>query len=270
MADLNCSNIQALIEHWYEQELKGVQFPVDFDIAWQITGYSRKDSAKRKLPKRLQDKVFHISMENSGGEGGRPKEIITLSCDGLKHLGLMANTEIGDAIRQYFIEAEKKWKLVEQRHPQLAEDIEILRMKEQQSILNKQIELAQLESQKSQTELALVNFRYTITQTCPEYIQDKILGCQTVEKVEYRDRIIKNDEVINDGSTVNKTYLCKRLGLIKKGKPDYKALQTYLDRMPSDAFQLSATIQEYQTFKREYLDDLIELVENNRQLFIGE
>lgn len=268
MSNLQHSNIQELIEQWYQQEQDGEQFPVDFDIAWQIAGYSRKDSAKRKLPKRFTGKLFHISVENTKG---RPKEVITLSCDGLKHICLMADTEEGDLIRQYFIECEKKWKLVEKHHPKIADDIELLRLREQSEILDKQIELAKLENQKSQSDLAIVNLRYTITQTCPEHIQQKVLGYTEIKTVEYRDRIIKDDEIINNGSTVNKTWLCKRFGLLTRtGNPDTKRLNAYLAEMPSEAFQLSAYIRENQEFKREYLSMLEDLIETERQRYIGE
>lgn len=119
------SSIQALIDKWLEQEQQGVTFPVDFDIAWKIAGYSRKDSAKRKLSKRKQGILFHISMEKLGG---RPTDIIKLSCDGLKDLALKADTPEGDAIRQYFIEAEKKWRLVQDVNPEFAQQIELLKM----------------------------------------------------------------------------------------------------------------------------------------------
>lgn len=56
-------NVQQLVDQWLEAERDGNPFPVPFDLAWQIAGYSRKDSAKRKLPKRLQGIHFHISVE---------------------------------------------------------------------------------------------------------------------------------------------------------------------------------------------------------------
>lgn len=91
----------------FEQELKGENFPVDFDIAWRIAGYSKKSNAKRVLPKNLEGELYTIELEYTGA---RPKEIIKLTCDGLKHLCLMANTKEGYEIRQYFIECEKKYR----------------------------------------------------------------------------------------------------------------------------------------------------------------
>jgi hypothetical protein len=139
------------------------------------------------------------------------------------------------------------------------------------------IELTKLETQKSQADLALVQFRHVIVSTCPEPVQQKVLGYQVIEKTEYRDRIIKDDEIINDGGTVTKTYLCDRYGFkTKGGKPDYKALnlflsQTGIDEL-SEAWQLSAYVQESQQLKREYLNELDRRFNSikSRQMFLGE
>jgi hypothetical protein len=138
------------------------------------------------------------------------------------------------------------------------------------------IELAKLENQKADTELKLLQFRSTITRTCPEPLQQKILGYQVVEKVEYRDRVIANNQVINNGETLNKTELCHRYNILtKNGKPDYRRLNFILEQKGivslSDAWEMSAVIQENYQFKREYLpmlDDL--MLEGDRQLFFGE
>jgi hypothetical protein len=138
------------------------------------------------------------------------------------------------------------------------------------------IELARLENQKSQADLALLSLRNTIVNTCPEPIQQKILGYQIVETVEYRDRVIVNNRVINDGKTINKTDLCHRYGILtKNGKPDYRQLNSILEHKGiaelSDAWEMSAVIQENYQFKREYLpmlDDL--MIQGDRQLFLGE
>jgi hypothetical protein len=136
--------------------------------------------------------------------------------------------------------------------------------------LKLKVELAKYEAQKETAIAQSQSLRYTITQTCPEHIQQRVLGCTEVKTVEYRDRIVKEDELINDGSTVNKTWLCKRLGFMKNGRPDTKKLNAYLAEMPSEAFQLSAYIRENQEFKREYLPMLEDLIENERQINLGE
>lgn len=132
-------------------------------------------------------------------------------------------------------------------------------------------DIAKAEAQKELAIANAQNLRYTIAQTCPEHIQQKVLGYSEIKTIEYRDRVIKDEDIINDGSTVNKTYLCRKFGfLTKNGKPDYKRLNAHLAEMPSEAFQLSAKIQERSEFKREYLGMLTDLIESQRQKYLGE
>jgi phage anti-repressor protein len=89
------------------------QFPVDFDLAWQWAGYSRKDSAKRVLKKSgmLANSRFHRIVESAPLEnGGSSPEKIWLSLDCFKHFAMMAQTEQGDAVRDYFLECERRAK----------------------------------------------------------------------------------------------------------------------------------------------------------------
>ena len=134
------------------------------------------------------------------------------------------------------------------------------------------IELAKLENQKVQTEYELTRFRHTVTQTCPEPVQQKVLGYHTVEKVEYRDRVIKDDDVVRDGSTVNKTELCQRYGILtRNGKPDYKRLNQLLSRLPEEAWDEQISIRQNHEVKRDYLDFLDHLVfRSDRQINLGE
>jgi hypothetical protein len=138
------------------------------------------------------------------------------------------------------------------------------------------IELAKLETQKSQTDLALINLRNTIVQTCPEPVQQKILGFQTVEKIEYRDRVIAGGRVINDGNTVTKTDLCHRYKfLTKNGSPNYRQLNAVLDDIGMDtdhpAWEMSASIKENYQFNRDYLRQLDDaIIYGDRQLNLGE
>lgn len=260
-------DVQSLIERWKQAELCGDPFPVDFDTAWTIAGYSRKDSAKRYLPKSSAGKLYHVYVEKTKG---RPKDVIRLSLNGLKHLCLMADTPEGDAIRDYFIEAEQRWQIVQQIAPDVAAKAELLAM---------EIELAKIQAQKEQAiaaakqaDLQLVQFRHFVTTALPEPQQQKILGYTTVEKIEYRDRVLHNDDLINDGSTISKTELCHRHGILtKNGKPDYKRLNAMLEKLPSEAFDLTVRLQDNRELRREYLAEFDRVVERSeRNLYLGE
>lgn len=95
-------------------------FPVDFDDGWRWIGYTRKHDAKRKLQKNFNENVdFRVLRDlpqnstqqeieaNSENLGGRPTEIIKLTVDCYKAFCMMAGTEKGRQVREYFLECEK-------------------------------------------------------------------------------------------------------------------------------------------------------------------
>ena len=255
-------DLQSLIDDWIEMERNGTEYPVPFESAWTIAGYSRKDSAKRYLPKSALGKLYHVSVVKTKG---RPKDVIMLSTEGMKHICLMADTAEGEVIRRYFIDAEKKWKLVGQVSPEFAQNIEILKLK---------IELAKQEAIKATADEATISIRQFVATTCPEAVQQKILGYSVVEKIEYRDRIIHNNEIIRSGSTINKTEMCRRLGLTtRNGSSNYKALNRFLEssRLPSEAWELTATIRENEELKAEYWPEVqSRFLNGDRNYNIGE
>ena len=148
--------------------------------------------------------------------------------------------------------------------PRQSEQLEMLRLQNQNLLL---------ENSVAQSQLALLQFRHTVTTTMPEVLQQKILNFQIVEKVEYRDRILKDEDLLNDGSTINKTALCERYDIVtRNGKPDFKRLNDTLAKLPDDAFDDTTVIRTNKELKREYLSELdrIVLVEQSRQMYLGE
>jgi hypothetical protein len=254
--DIVSTNIEQLLEGWIEAERNGVQFPVPFDMAWPMAGYSRKDSAKRYLPKTSADKLFHVSRIETSG---RPKDLIHLSIDGLKHLCLMADTEQGATIRDYFIRSEEKWKLVQQVNPQLAQEIELQTLKN---------EGARLEAQRSQIDLQLVQFRHLVTSTMPEPLQQKILGYNEIKTVEYRDRTITPDGERHEG--VGITYVQKRYGF-KSTKAAWEWLESVGCGRLSGHWESQLAAVERQSLPIDLLGRLDELAQSGvRQPYLGE
>jgi hypothetical protein len=104
------------------QQLHDSNQIVDFDWAWQVLGYSRKDNAKRMLtgyfeakfdyfvqlpeesPEALPHDIFLTSEENS--KPGRPTEKIYLTVECFKEMGMLAKSEEGRQIRKYFLTCE--------------------------------------------------------------------------------------------------------------------------------------------------------------------
>ena len=135
------------------------------------------------------------------------------------------------------------------------------------------IQLASLENSKTQAELQILQLRQYVTTALPEPVQQKILGYQTIETVEYRDRIIAEDRLLNDGNSVTKTELCDRYGYkTKNGAPDYQRLNKRLKdlNLPSEYWELRARIQDTQEFRREYLPELDRMMTNGDQMWLGE
>jgi phage anti-repressor protein len=198
-------NIQALIDKWLEQEQKGIRFPVDFDTAWHIAGYSRKDSAKRKLSKMVEGTDFHRFVEvRKRHQGGTTEvEIFTMSCDALKHFCLLAETEEGRQIRNYFIECEKKWKLVEQHHPEIAQEInlELRKMEMQSEILKLQNDNLKLQAELRNIDSTMITLHGVELTLALRGKSDQIVRVETLAtevvnpKTGNTDRILTADQL---------------------------------------------------------------------------
>lgn len=143
------------------------------------------------------------------------------------------------------------------------------------------IELLRLEKDvaiaKGNTAIAeknLLDTKQYITTALPEPVQQKILGYQLVTEKVVEKVVYKEDEFIRNDSTVNKTHLCKRYGILtKSGSPDYKRLNKILEsaHLPSNAWQDIKDIQTNKELKVEYLNILDTLIiDDSRQLWIAE
>ncbi|WP_242054687.1 hypothetical protein [Nostoc sp. FACHB-190] len=124
------------------QQLHNSNQIIDFDWAWSVLGYSRKDNAKRMLtsyfernfdyfvqpedesPEALPYKVFLTSEENS--KAGRPTEKIYLTTECFKEMGMLSKSEQGRQIRKYFLQCELIAKESVKLIPQLQQQIQEL------------------------------------------------------------------------------------------------------------------------------------------------
>ncbi len=87
-------------------------FPVDFEQAWQWSGYPTKRGALSKLTTDLVEGIHYISLkqQNSQQSGGRIITVFWLSIEGLKSLALMARTQKGREANAGLINSETKLK----------------------------------------------------------------------------------------------------------------------------------------------------------------
>ncbi|MDZ8106715.1 MAG: hypothetical protein RM338_14010 [Nostoc sp. DedQUE12a] len=124
------------------QQLHNSNQIIDFDWAWSVLGYSRKDNAKRMLtgyfernfdyfvqfpeesPEALPYQVFLTCEENS--KAGRPVEKIYLTTECFKEMGMLSNSEQGRQIRKYFLQCELIAKESVKLIPQLQQQIQEL------------------------------------------------------------------------------------------------------------------------------------------------
>lgn len=89
----------------------GDRFPVNFDDAWQWLGYSTKQAAKKKLSRNFDVNVDYsskwMSVAHSNGLTASRAEVICLTVECFKELGMLAQTEQGKLVRKYYLECER-------------------------------------------------------------------------------------------------------------------------------------------------------------------
>jgi phage anti-repressor protein len=126
-------------------------FPVDFDEAWQWVGFTTKGNAfrllKRKFKQNIDYQVFIFKDKNP--QGGRPKEGVCLSIDCFKMFCMLAETELGDNVRLYFLDCEKKLKEVKDLAQQATSDASELLQR-----INTRLEVLEAENQELKTKVA--------------------------------------------------------------------------------------------------------------------
>ena len=88
------------------------QFPVDFDVAWAWLGYTRKSNAKDKLVKSFVEGQDFCRKWSKSPDGGRSKQLIMLTINCFKQLAMMAGTDKGKSVRNYFLDCEEKLKQI--------------------------------------------------------------------------------------------------------------------------------------------------------------
>ena len=130
----------------------------------------------------------------------------------------------GDPRKEQIASAQKyfavKAREAEITIPKALEEIEVLKLR---------VKLVTMEREKAIAEQKLLDTRHYLTTALPKVVSDRILGITEVKEIEYRDRIISDNKLINDSDTINKTELCKRYGILtRNGKPDYKKLNDTL------------------------------------------
>jgi hypothetical protein len=67
----------SMLKRWIEAEQSGVEFPVPFEAAWSIAGYSMKHHGKRRLisaKSQLTEGVDYLTQSGESSPSGRSGE----------------------------------------------------------------------------------------------------------------------------------------------------------------------------------------------------
>lgn len=210
---------------------------------------------------------FEVDKPSEGSLGGRPEKFALLTeSQATTLMTFSKNTEKVIDCKLALVEAfERAKSVIKTVIPQQNDLIRELELR---------LQLAQAETQKALAEKSVLDTRHLIVATCPEPMQQKILGFEVVKEIEYRDRIIQDNQIVNNGSTINKTALCKRYGFMTKaGNPDYAKLKKHLDslKIPDYAWENVTSIRDNQELRRDYLGELDKMImDDSRQLWFGE
>lgn len=235
------------------------RFPVDFDDAWQWLGYTKKSNAKKKLVTNFEGGIDFCSkwsnQPSTNASGFVSVEKIYLTVDCFKELGMLAGTEQGKLVRKYYLECER---VVREVIPAQSDRIRELEL---------EIELRKAEAAAATAQKVLLDKREWVTHL-PEPVQQKILGYDVVERVEYRDRTITPTGQINDGIGI--TYIQKRYGF-KSTKETWAWLERLGMGKMDGKWKHELRAVESSVLPREYLDELdVMFGDSQRPLWLGE
>jgi hypothetical protein len=185
----------------------------------------------------------------------------TLACDRNKQEVALA--------KKYFAVKTREAEVI---IPQQNAELEVLKLKLE--LLKAEKEVAMANTQLKIADKNLLETRHYIATALPEPMQQKVLGYQVVEKKVIEKEIYKEEEFIRNDSTINKTNLCYRYGILtKNGKADYPRINKILAtaNLPETAWYEVKDIQTNKELKKEYLNILDNLIiDDSRQLWIGE
>ena len=118
------------------------KFPINIEVLIEMKVYDRKDNCKTKLNKNLildtDFNVQNLAPELSGArnskamQAGKNKENIMLTVDCFKSMCMLANSETGKQVKNYYLDLEKIFK------EYILRDIKLLTQEKQQAIEDKE------------------------------------------------------------------------------------------------------------------------------------
>lgn len=134
------------------------------------------------------------------------------------------------------------------------------------------IEYERLKGQNLQSEFALTQFRHTIVNTCPEPVQQKILGYQVIKEVE-RHEVVIDKKTGEQSDGVGVTYISKMFGFGTNTQKCWAWLERMGYGKNSGKWQNELTAIHTPKLSRDdvqYLKDIFNDHRQGQQLFLGE
>jgi phage anti-repressor protein len=113
MLNLNTARINSLLA---SEET----FPIDLDEAYEWVGYTHKHKAVTALKNNFKQDVDFSPNRLQKPQAGRPSDSYMLTIDTFKCLAMMARTEKGKEVRQYFLECERELKAIKRAEAEVA------------------------------------------------------------------------------------------------------------------------------------------------------
>lgn len=237
-------------------------FPVDFDDAWQWIGYSSKQMARKKLVNNFENQVDFLIKGLKSSTGGRSCELIVLTVDCLKSLGMMAGTLKGKEIRRYFLECERIANKAVKIIPVQNQEIERMRL---------ELELIRAKQHYQDTGHAIA------LSTSPAMLQWLRGEAPPPKEIEVRDRFVDptTGQEVGSSSGRSLTQLIADAGLNPNSKRDRQLIKKILksngfDYDRGQRWVSASYLREYPVLEEELYQQalkvvLAELGESNSQ-----
>ncbi|MBL1176854.1 hypothetical protein [Pantanalinema sp. GBBB05] len=255
--ELSQSLIRSLIE-------SDEDFPVNFDDAWVWVGYARKDVAKKKLINTFVEGIDFSTKRWKNPGKGRSSDQILLTIDCFKSLAMMAGTERGREVRQYFLDCERNLKQALKVID--AKDAELEKLK-------LQLEVAQAQERAATAQKQLMTGVQTLETIAPGLGQLALgrADVQVERVVEVERHIVVNNrgQVVHDHAGLSPTKVAQRLGM--RAAKDLKAWLASIDRLDLiDEAQTIVTCHHIRTENIQEIERLWGQRQGTRQKLLGE
>jgi hypothetical protein len=210
----------------------------------------------------VENTTWHF-FPDEGKTKGRPRLDYKLSRLACYHVALSCDSRGNNAVKMakhYFaVKTREAEVVIPQQNEQLRE-------------LELRLEILKAEKEVTLAQQKLIDTRYMVTKTCPEPVQQKVLGYQIVTQVEEREVFIdKNTGERSDG--VGVTYISKMFGFGTNTQKCWAWLEQMGYGKNSGKWQNELTAIHTPKLSRDdvqYLKDLFNDNRQGQQLFLGE